>query len=127
MRTSWPAGPPGEIRLLLFRNHARMGAFDDAVASAAGPIPDLADVRREQSKRGVAFAFEQEVRDDIGVFGRVSRHDGRTETYAFTEIDQSVSTGISIKRRAWSRPEDALGMAVAANGLSSAHQPRQGS
>lgn len=116
------AGRPGQTRLLLFRNHVRMGAFDDAIASAAGAIPDLSAVRREQSKRGVALAFEQEVRDDIGIFARASRHDGRTETYAFTEIDQSVSTGVSIKGRAWSRAEDTLGMAVAFNGLSSAHQ-----
>jgi high affinity Mn2+ porin len=118
------AGRPGQTRLLLFRNHARMGAFDDAIAiaSAASAIPDLSAVRREQSKRGVAFAFEQEVRNDIGVFGRASRHDGRTETYAFTEIDQSVSAGVAIKGRAWSRAEDTLGMAMAVNGLSSAHQ-----
>lgn len=116
------AGRPGQTRVLLFRNHARMGAFDDAVASAAGGIPDLADVRRGQSKRGVAFAFEQEVGDGIGVFGRASRHDGRTETYAFTEIDQSVSAGVSIKGGAWSRAEDTLGMAMAVNGLSLAHQ-----
>jgi carbohydrate-selective porin OprB len=116
------SGRPGQTRLLLFRNHARMGAFDDALAGAAGAIPDLADVRREQSKRGVALAFEQEVRDDIGIFARASGHDGRTETYAFTEIDQSVSTGVSIKGRAWSRAEDTLGMAVAFNGLRPAHQ-----
>ena len=116
------AGRPGQTRLLLFRNHARMGAFDDALASAAGGIPDLAAVRRDQSKRGVGFAFEQEVRDDIGVFARASRHDGRTETYAFTEIDQSISAGVSIKGRAWSRAQDTLGMAVAANGLSQSHQ-----
>ena len=116
------ADRPGQTRLLLFRNHARMGAFDEAVASAAGAIPDLGTVRREQSKHGLAFAFEQEVAEDIGIFGRASWHDGRTETYAFTEIDRSASSGVSIKGRAWSRAEDVLGMAVAVNGLSASHQ-----
>lgn len=116
------AGRPGQTRLLVFRNHVRMGAFDDAIASAGGAIPDLAPVRREQSKRGLAVAFEQEVQEDVGVFGRASWHDGRTETYAFTEIDRSVSAGVSIRGRSWSRAQDTVGMAVAVNGLSSAHQ-----
>lgn len=116
------AGRPGQAKLLLFRNHARMGAFQDAIQNAGGAAPDLATVRREQSKRGVAFAFEQEVHDDIGIFSRASWHDGRTETYAFTEIDRSVSAGVSIKGGRWSRGEDTLGIAVAVNGLSSAHQ-----
>jgi len=46
------AGRPGQAKLLLFRNHARMGAFEVAIQNAAGAAPELATVRREQSKRG---------------------------------------------------------------------------
>ena len=44
--------------------------------------------------------------DDIGLFGRFSWNDGRTEISAFTDIDTSFSLGLSIKGTAWRRPDD---------------------
>ena len=48
--------------------------------------------------------------------------DGRTETYAFTEIDHSLSGGTLIKGNAWHRPDDTIGLAFAVNGLSNVHR-----
>ena len=41
---------------------------------------------------------------------------------AFTDIDQSLSFGISIKGKAWGRPDDVIGIAAAFNGLSRDHR-----
>ena len=112
---------PGKLRVLLFRNRAKMSRFQDALDFAAqtGGTPDINAVRTgEQSKHGFGLNVEQAVSSDIGLFARASWADGRTETYAFTEIDRSLSGGVLIKGSAWKRGQDNVGIAVACNGLS---------
>jgi hypothetical protein len=118
------AGQPGKVRLLAYRNRATMGAYADAIAAAEGTNapPTLDDVRRNQTKSGMGINFEQALADDFGVFGRAGFNDGKTETYAFTEIDQTISLGGYARGARWSRPEDTVGIAFARNGISAQHQ-----
>lgn len=116
------SGREGSVQLLAFRNVARMGSFGDALAAAQAGTPDISAVRRRQSKNGVGVAFEQDAASDVGVFARAAMNDGRTETYAFTEIDRSLSAGALVKGTHWRRAEDTLGLAVAMNALSRAHR-----
>ena len=44
--------------------------------------------------------------------------DGRSETYAFTEADASLSAGLSLDGGAWGRGKDTAGIALARNMLS---------
>jgi carbohydrate-selective porin OprB len=44
--------------------------------------------------------------------------DGRTETYAFTEVDGSFSSGFLIKGGSWERSEDTIGLSLMRNTLS---------
>ncbi len=113
---------PGRVRLLAFRNMARMASYRAAIDVAAGGTPDINAVREKRSKTGFGLNLEQALGKDIGVFLRASRADGRTETFAFAEIDQSISGGIDIKGSRWSRANDNIGLAFARNGLSAAHR-----
>ncbi len=116
---------PGKVRVLVFRNRARMSRFSDALDLAAqtGTTPDINAVRTgEQVKKGVGINLEQAIRTDIGLFARAMWADGQTETYAFTEIDRSLSGGALIKGAAWGRSQDASGVAFARNYLSNAHR-----
>lgn len=116
------AGQPGAVRVLVFRNRARMARFQDALDRAAlfGGVPSINDVRYgDQTKRGVGINIEQAISDSVGLFARASAADGKTETYAFTEIDRSVSGGVLAKGTAWGRAQDSVGLAWARNGLSS--------
>jgi high affinity Mn2+ porin len=116
-------GRAGAVRLLAFRNRARMASYADALDAAAGGTPDLNAVRGgEKVKTGYGVNLEQSISSDVGAFLRASRADGRTETYAFTEIDRSLSGGVVVKGAAWRRSEDAIGLAVARNGLSNSHR-----
>jgi carbohydrate-selective porin OprB len=117
-------GQPGRVRVLGIHNRARMGGFDDAVelAQRNGGTPALADVRRDWDKYAVGVALEQAISSEIGAFGRASWNDGRTETYAFTEIDRSISAGGAVRGRAWRRPDDTFGLAFAQNGISDGHR-----
>jgi len=100
------------------------GAFRDALDLAAqtGSTPDVALVRREQSKRGLAAGAQLELTKDLGAYVRAGWNDGRTETFAFTEIDRSLAAGVLVKGGAWKRAEDSAGLAGYLNGISQAHR-----
>jgi hypothetical protein len=117
-------GRPGRLRLLGIHNRARMAAFEDSIQAAdeQGVKPSLGDVRRMHSKLAIGLGIEQTLRDDLGVFARLSWNDGRTETYAFTEVDQSFTAGAVARGTAWHRPGDAFGLGIAVEGISDAHR-----
>lgn len=118
-------GQPGKLRVLAFRNRAKMSRFQDALdlAASTGGTPDINAVRTaEQVKYGFGLNFEQAVSADVGLFARASWANGGTETYAFTEIDRSVSGGVVVKGSAWGRGQGSFGIALARNGLSQVHR-----
>jgi high affinity Mn2+ porin len=65
---------------------------------------------------------QQAVGPDLGVFVRAARSDGRSETYAFAEIDRSASVGAVLTGARWGRADDRVGVGVARNGLSGSHR-----
>ncbi len=114
------AGRSAIARAMVFRNRVNAGAFDDAIA--AGSPPDVAAVRRTQTKRGFGLSTQVEVTEAVGAFIRAGWSDGKTETFMFTEIDRSLSIGTLVKGSAWGRAEDKLGVAAYVHGLSQAHR-----
>jgi len=118
-RHTW-LGQPGKIKLLGFVNRGRMGSYRDAVAlgEATGTTPDTALVRRYASKPGGSINIEQQIAGDLGAFARVSLNDGSEEAYEFTEINRSVSAGLSLKGAGWGRADDTVGVAGVVNALS---------
>jgi hypothetical protein len=117
------AGLPGKLRLLAFRNQADMGGFRDSIAdaAAAGTTPDLATSRRKRDKYGFGVNLEQSLSRDVGVFARASWNNGEAETFAFTEIDRSLSAGFLVKGASWGRAADSVGVALVRNGISGPH------
>jgi high affinity Mn2+ porin len=119
------ADRPGSARLLAFRNRAVMARYDDALAlaDATGSTPDLNAVRHgEQVKFGIGVNLEQQVSKHAGMFARGLWADGKTETYAFTEADRSLSAGLSLDGAAWGRGGDVAALALAQNLLSGPHR-----
>lgn len=119
------ANQSGKLRLLVFRNRALMAQYSDALdlARATGTTPDINAVRtQEHSKKGMGLNVEHALTSDVGLFGRAMWADGKTETYAFTEIDRSLSGGTLVKGGAWGRAKDSAGLALARNALSASHR-----
>lgn len=114
----------GKFRLLLWRNHAHMGTFSDALnlAGSSGGPPDVALVRREHAKVGAGVSLEQKVGEALGLYARADWADDKTESYAFTEVGRSVSVGAILRGGSWQRAMDGVGLAMAANGLSREHR-----
>ena len=118
-------GLDGKLRLLAFRNRMHMSRYQDALdqGEATASTPDLNAVRSaDHVKWGLGLNLEQTLGDDVGVFARASWADGATETYAFTEIDRSLSGGVVWQGAAWGRGGDTLGLGWVRNGLSQAHR-----
>jgi high affinity Mn2+ porin len=66
--------------------------------------------------------MEQDLGHGVGIFARASWNDGKNETWAFTEIDRSVSLGISADGGNWGRGQDVMGLGTAVNSLSPDHR-----
>jgi high affinity Mn2+ porin len=112
---------PGHLRLLAFLNHAHMGNYREALAMM--PVnPDITLTRAYRIKYGFGLSWDQEITKDLGVFSRLGWNDGHSETWAFTEIDETACLGLVLKGRSWCRPDDTVGLGVVCNGLSSAHR-----
>ena len=116
------AGRNGKIKILGWMSRARMGDYNDAVALAAArhQPADISLVRRPASRPGGSIDVEQSASDNLGFFLRASLADGSKESYEFTDIDRSVSGGLSWKGAAWGRKDDTLGLALEDAALSRA-------
>jgi hypothetical protein len=112
---------PGKIRLLAWRNRAKLAAFRDASAllDSQPNTQAIMNVRNgEKIKYGFGINIEQALSADLGFFLRAMHADGRTETYAFTEVDGSLASGLSLKGAAWGRADDTVGLAWMRNTIS---------
>lgn len=126
------ADQPGKVRVLAWRNRAQTASFNEATQwvnrwKAANPNPAewidgpeaLVQSRTgEKIKYGLGVNVEQAINPSVGFFLRAMKADGRTETYAFTEADGSLSTGLVFKGGLWGRADDAVGVAFMRNTLS---------
>ena len=114
-------GGAGVVRALVFGNHADMGTYREALKRS--PVdPSILSTRRLGTvKYGFGLNLEQALGAEIGVFARLGWNDGRTESWAFTEVDRTASGGVSLKGAAWGRERDTVGAAMVFNGISGDH------
>jgi len=110
----------GAVRVIAFVNHAHMGSYRETIDTPAFGM-DITKSRSYRAKYGFGINLEQEISKDVGVFVRCGWNDGHTETWAFTEIDRTVSGGVSLSGRRWRRRSDRFGLALVENGLSRDH------
>jgi high affinity Mn2+ porin len=117
-------GHEGTLRALSYLNHSRAGTYAEAIqlGETTGVKPDIAATSRAGTlKYGFGLNVEQEIRKDIGVFGRLGWNDGKTQSFAFAVIDRLASGGISIDGRRWKRSSDTVAAALTVTGLSGVH------
>ena len=113
---------PGKVRVLAWRNRAVLASYSEATAYLQ-THPEVKqsffDVRKgAKIKYGLGVNLEQALTSQVGYFLRAMKADGRTETYAFTEVDDSISTGVRLAGTLWGRANDVVGVAWLRNGLS---------
>ena len=112
---------PGKLRTIAWLNGAFSGSYRETLNNPALNL-DIAQTRTGRVKYGYILSLEQALTDQVGLFGRWSWNDGKTEIMAFTDIDASLSLGLSIKGAKWGRPDDVIGIGGAINALSRDHR-----
>jgi high affinity Mn2+ porin len=124
-RTSFFGGHPGSVKVIAYGDYGYMGSYADALnlAAATGGTPSTAAVRtNEHWKIGEGLNVAQEIANNVGVFARLSAMNGTYEAFEFTDIDRSISGGLSVDGALYHRPNDAIGVAGAFNSLSAPAQ-----
>jgi high affinity Mn2+ porin len=117
-------GQPGAIKVTGLLSRGRAGDYADAIALSmiTGEPADIDAVRKYTSRPGVSVNLQQQVTETIGVFARAGWADGNVEPWDFTDIDRTVSAGVSLLGKQWGRPDDTVGFAGVINDISKIHQ-----
>jgi high affinity Mn2+ porin len=115
----------GIIRLLSYINNANMGIYQVAneqyLENKTVP-PNITDHPQQvTTKYGFGVNFEQALTNNIVAYGRFGWNNGKTESWAYTEIDQTFQVGAGFMGRMWKRKYDRAGIGFVSNGISSEH------
>jgi high affinity Mn2+ porin len=116
----------GVVRLLAYTNYANMGIYRDAnVQFKEGHVPVL-DITNHPwhvtRKYGFGVNLEQNLARNFTAYARWGWDNGRTESFAYTEIDSTFSQGIGVNGALWHRKQDRAGIAFVSNGIKKDHQ-----
>jgi len=116
----------GAVRLLGYVNHANMGVYREAVDNfLAGrtSVPDItAHPLRTTVKYGFGVNLEQALNRWLTAFARWGWNEGQHESFAYTEVDQTILVGAGARGKRWRRKLDRAGLAFVSNGISRDHQ-----
>jgi high affinity Mn2+ porin len=117
-------GQPGKLKITGYLSRGRAGRYQDAIelAQITGQPADITAVRNYTSRPGISINLEQQVSPTVGVFVRAGWADTNVEPWDFTDIDRTVSAGVSLNGKNWGRPDDTIGIAGVVNSISGVHQ-----
>jgi high affinity Mn2+ porin len=116
----------GVIRLLAYTNYANMGVYRDAdmqFKKGLVPIPQITNHPWHITRKyGFGVNLEQSLTSNFTAFARWGWDDGKTESFAYTEIDSTFNQGIGANGALWHRKQDRAGIAFVSNGIKKDHQ-----
>jgi hypothetical protein len=126
LRHSFVPQRKGTQRLLFYANRAHMGTYREAVNAFSAGIDKTPDILLHEHfsalKYGFGYNTEQEITENLRVFGRFGWNEGQHESFAYTEVDQTVEAGADYAGTRWHRPVDKIGLAVVSNAIKRDHQ-----
>ena len=115
----------GTIRLLAYTNYANMGIYRNQIikAAAQGVPPDITNHPWHITRKyGFGVNLEQNLARDVNAFARWGWDNGKTESFAYTELDLTVAEGVVVNGGKWRRRQDRAGIAFVSNGIKKDHQ-----
>jgi high affinity Mn2+ porin len=116
----------GVVRVLAYTNYANMGIYRQANEQYEEGLVTTPDITNHPwhitRKYGFGVNLEQDLTKNLTAFARVGWDNGKTESFAYTEVDQTVVTGVGAHGSWWHRKYDRAGVAVVTNGIKKDHQ-----
>ena len=126
LRHSFIPKRKGTERLLFYANRAHMGTYREAVNAFMAGTDKTPNIFLHEHfsalKYGFGYNAEQELTENLRVFGRFGWNEGQHESYAYTEVDQTVEAGADYAGNRWHRPADKIALAVVSNAIKRDHQ-----
>ncbi len=126
LRKSFLPGRHGATRILSFVNKAHMGLYKDAINAYLEGIDSTPMIAAHAQFGTVKYGFGwnnwQEITDNLRVFSRFGWNEGEHESFAYTEVDQTVSFGGDYAGARWHSPLDKFGVAFVSNAIKKYHQ-----
>lgn len=103
-----------------------MGDYREAVdlfLAGRTPRPLIENTRGQgRAKYGFGINLEQQLSANLRAFGRFGWNEGRHESFAYTEVNQTFSLGADYAGERWHRRHDKIGLAFVTNGISGDHR-----
>src|SRR5262249_48323637 len=103
------------VRLLGYANHANMGSYTEAIdAFRAGRdvTPDIEAHRQQgRTKYGVGANVEYSTTVGARLFARTGWNSGDSESFAYTEVNNTAAVGGDLAGKPWHRRDDRVGVA----------------
>ena len=119
-------GKGGVVRALAFTNAANMGIYRDAVTQfrqGEVAVPDITHHPWHITRKyGFGINVEQNVAREVTAFARFGWNNGKTESFAYTEVDQTFEGGVGVGGTHWKRRFDRAGVAFVTNAICKDHQ-----
>jgi carbohydrate-selective porin OprB len=116
----------GVLRMLAFVNHANMGIYRNAIAQFEKGLVTTPDITNHPwhitAKYGFGVNLEQNLSQNFTAFARWGWDDGKTESFAYTEVDLTMAGGVRANGAKWHRKQDRAGAAFVSNGIKKDHQ-----
>jgi high affinity Mn2+ porin len=120
----------GVVRLLAFANYANMGIYRDAVeqfedhtAPQPESVPEITNHPWHITRKyGFGVNLEQNLLPNLTAFARFGWDNGKTESFAYTEVDQTFAEGLGANGAWWHRKQDRAGIAFISNAIKKDHQ-----
>jgi high affinity Mn2+ porin len=117
---------PGVVRLLAYTNYANMGIYRQAIANfeeGLTPIPEITNHPWHITRKyGFGVNLEQNLLPNLTAFARFGWDNGKTESFAYTEVDQTIAAGLGANGAWWHRKQDRAGIAFVSNAIKKDHQ-----
>jgi high affinity Mn2+ porin len=125
-RRGFIPGKAGVVRLLAYTNYANMGIYREAVTQfekGLVPAPDITHHPWHITRKyGFGVNLEQNVARNLTAFARFGWNNGKTESFAYTEVDQTFEGGLGANGAIWHRRNDRAGFAFVTNAICKDHQ-----
>jgi carbohydrate-selective porin OprB len=103
-----------------------MGDYRKSVEQFTSGQIATPDITRSERFGAVKYGFglntEQEVTDSLRFFGRFGWNEDQHESFAYTEVGQTILFGGDYNGRDWRRPNDKVGVAFVSNAIKRDHQ-----
>jgi hypothetical protein len=116
----------GIVRVLAYVNHANMGSYGEAIAQFKQGLVAVPEITNHPwhitAKYGLGINVEQNLTRSVTAFARWGWDDGKTESFAYTEVDSTFAEGVVVHGAKWHRKQDRVGVTFVSNGIKKDHQ-----